>query len=89
MWHCTIASLPVFFDRLETAGYGIGVRFLELVAFKERSGKRETGVIGILQFVSGPLWQQLFGKPADALEKSVSRAFCDSAGRLVSFVFAL
>ena len=24
----------------------------------------------MLQFVSGPLWTQLFGKPADALEKS-------------------
>ena len=56
--------------RLENAGYNIGVRFLELVAFKERPGKRETSVIGMLQFVSGPLWQQLFGKPADALEKS-------------------
>lgn len=56
--------------RLENAGYNIGVRFLELVAFKERPGKRETGVIGMLQFVSGPLWTQLFGKPADALEKS-------------------
>lgn len=57
-------------SRLEGSGYNIGIRCLELVAFKERPGKRETGVIGMLQFVSGPLWQQLFGRPADALEKA-------------------
>lgn len=56
--------------RLEAAGYGIGVRCLELAAFKERPGKRETTIVGFLQFISGVFWQHLFGRVADALEKS-------------------
>jgi trafficking protein particle complex subunit 5 len=55
---------------LEAAGYGIGVRCLELAAFKERPGKRETTIVGFLQFISGVFWQHLFGRVADALEKS-------------------
>lgn len=48
----------------------MGLRFLELLAFREKPGKREISVIGMLQFVSSTVWQQLFGKSADALEKS-------------------
>jgi hypothetical protein len=60
--------------RLEQAGYGVGLRCLELVAVKERPAKRETSVVGMLQFVSSALWQALFGKTADALEKSTDTA---------------
>lgn len=60
--------------RLEAAGAGIGVRFLELSSFRDKPGRRETGVVGMLQFVSGPAWQSLFGKQADALEKSTEVA---------------
>ena len=60
--------------RLEQAGYPIGARFLELLALRERAGKREVTVVGMLQFVSSTVWQSLFGKTADALEKSTDTA---------------
>ena len=60
-------------SRLEAAGRDVGVRFLELIAFRDRQGKRETTVVGMLQFISGPAWQCLFGKNADALEKSTDK----------------
>mmetsp|Transcript_15357 Transcript_15357/g.51708 ORF Transcript_15357/g.51708 Transcript_15357/m.51708 type:complete len:183 (-) Transcript_15357:97-645(-) len=56
--------------RLEEMGHAVGVRVLELVAFRERQTKRELRVIGILQFVSSVCWRALFGKAADSLERS-------------------
>ena len=52
----------------------IGQRFFELISYREKLGKRETTMVGILQFVSGTIWMQLFGKTADALEKSTEQA---------------
>jgi hypothetical protein len=69
-----VTSMSDLETRLEAAGAGIGVRFLELAAFRDKPGRRETGVVGMLQFVSGPAWQSLFGKHADALEKSTEVA---------------
>lgn len=56
--------------RLDNAGYGIGVRLLELTAFKDRPAKRDITVLSALQFVSGTLWTHLFGKTADTLQKT-------------------
>jgi hypothetical protein len=36
-------------SRLEEAGYGVGHRVLELLAFRDKQYKRETKLIGILQ----------------------------------------
>ena len=68
---CT--SMSDLESRLEAAGRDVGHRFLELVAFRDKPGKRETTVVGMLQFISGPAWQCLFGKNADALEKSTDK----------------
>ena len=68
--------LPLFLflflrmHRLEDAGYGVGHRVLELLAFRERQYKRETKLIGVLQFVSSTVWKALFNKVADSLERS-------------------
>lgn len=59
---------------LDDTGYGIGLRLLELVFFKDRPGRRETGVLPALQFVASTLWSHLFGKTADALERSTEQA---------------
>lgn len=57
--------------RLNVQGYAIGQRLLELLLYREgRSAKRETRVLGILQFIAQTLYRHLFGKPADGLEKS-------------------
>ena len=65
-----VTSMSDLETRLEVMGAGVGVRFLELSAFRDKPGRRETSVVGVLQFISGPFWLSLFGKQADALEKS-------------------
>ena len=57
--------------RLEDAGVGIGRRVLELACLREKSSKRETRMLGILQFVTTTVWKTLFGAAADSLEKSM------------------
>lgn len=65
--------------RLNTAGYPIGLKLLPLLLYRNpalnattaaHSNIRPTNVLGVLQFVSTTLWKHLFGKPADALERS-------------------
>lgn len=58
--------------RLNELGYRIGQRVLELVTLREgsKAAKRETKILGLLQFVHTTVWKTLFGKPADALERS-------------------
>ncbi|GLE04300.1 hypothetical protein PINS_up016061 [Pythium insidiosum] len=56
--------------RLDDAGFGVGVRVLELLCFREKSGRRETRLINMLQFIVSTCWRALFGKAADALERS-------------------
>ncbi|KAL7270089.1 Trafficking protein particle complex subunit 31 [Rhizina undulata] len=58
--------------KLNLHGYTIGQRLLELLLWRDggRSAKRETRILGILQFITTRVWLALFNKPADALEKS-------------------
>lgn len=59
-------------QRLNTLGYQIGQRFLELVKTRERIkySKREIKILEILQFIHGAFWKSIFGKTANELEKS-------------------
>lgn len=59
-------------NRLNGLGYQIGQRYLELSKLREgpKYGKREIKIIGILQYIHGPFWRAVFGKPANDLEKS-------------------
>ena len=59
--------------KLEDAGVGIGRRVLELGCLREKSSKRETRMIGILNFIQTVVWKMLFGNAADSLEKSVDQ----------------
>lgn len=43
---------------------------LELIVWREKNSKRETRILGILQFIHTQVWKTLFGKTADSLEKS-------------------
>jgi len=56
--------------RLNDYGRRVGAKLFELVVFRERNAKRETRVLGILQFIHTTIWKTLFGRPADSLEKS-------------------
>ena len=51
-------------------GYRVGQRVLELIVWREKNSRRETRILGILQFIHTIVWKTLFGKPADSLEKS-------------------
>jgi hypothetical protein len=51
-------------------GYRVGQRVLELIVWREKNSRRETRILGILQFIHTVIWKTLFGKPADSLEKS-------------------
>jgi len=58
--------------KLSEAGYGIGIRVLELVSQREKS-RKEKNIITMLQFIHSTIWKSLFGKVADGLEKSTDK----------------
>ena len=64
--------------RLNTLGYRIGTRVLELMAWRNESAskapKRETRFLPALMSIHTHVWKAVFGKPADAIEKSVENA---------------
>lgn len=69
MYMCICGS-HVCVCRLDDAGFGVGVRVVELLCHREKSGRRETRLINMLQFIVSTCWKALFGKAADALERS-------------------
>lgn len=66
--------------RLNVQGHSVGVKLLDLLLYRSAvpfssttaaaNSLRPTRVLALLQFVSTTLWKHLFGRPADALEKS-------------------
>ena len=58
--------------RLEDVGHGVGLRLLEILAYRERTGRRETRLLDILRFIHTTLWKYLFGRQAKDLEQSNS-----------------
>jgi len=69
-----VSSISELERRLESSGYGVGLKVLELLAFRSKESKRETRLMNVLQFVSSQVWKCLFGKPADSLERSIDHA---------------
>mmetsp|Transcript_20558 Transcript_20558/g.44124 ORF Transcript_20558/g.44124 Transcript_20558/m.44124 type:complete len:211 (-) Transcript_20558:2949-3581(-) len=65
------ASISELERRLESAGYGVGLKVLEMTAYRAKEAKRETRLMSILHFVSSSVWKSLFGKAADSLERSI------------------
>ena len=60
---------------LNTLGYRIGTRVLELMTWRAESAskapKREIRFLPVLMSIHTNVWKAVFGKPADAIEKSV------------------
>ncbi len=56
--------------RLEDAGAGVGERLLEVLATRERAGRREVRLLDALKFVHTTLWRYMFGRQARDLEQS-------------------
>mmetsp|Transcript_27931 Transcript_27931/g.31376 ORF Transcript_27931/g.31376 Transcript_27931/m.31376 type:complete len:222 (-) Transcript_27931:66-731(-) len=69
-----VDSISELERRLESSGYGVGLKILELITYRNREYKREIRLMNILHFVSTQVWKALFGKPADSLERSVENA---------------
>lgn len=63
------------YDRLNTLGYRVGVRVLELMSWRNESSsktpKREIHFLPELRSIHTQVWRAVFGKPADAIEKSM------------------
>jgi len=66
-----VTSISDLERRLEEAGYDVGLKAVELAAFRSKEYKRETRLMSILHFVSGTIWKSLFGRAADSLERSI------------------
>ncbi|KDQ54917.1 hypothetical protein JAAARDRAFT_38031 [Jaapia argillacea MUCL 33604] len=70
-----VAGITDLERRLNTLGYRIGTRVLELMVWRTESTgkapKREIRFLPTLMFIHTQVWRAVFGKPADALEKSV------------------
>lgn len=64
--------------RLNTLGYRVGTRIFELLAWRtegpSKAPKREIRFLPALMSIHTQVWRALFGKPADAIEKSVENA---------------
>ncbi|KAJ5587433.1 uncharacterized protein N7459_003198 [Penicillium hispanicum] len=73
--------------RLNEQGYPLGLRLLDLLFYRSSSTSssalsssstsssppnRPLRILTLLHLIHGPLWRQLFGRSADALEHSVS-----------------
>lgn len=65
-------------SRLNTLGYRVGARVLELMVWRAESSskapKREIRLLPALMSIHTQVWKAVFGKPADAIEKSVENA---------------
>ncbi|OJA12909.1 hypothetical protein AZE42_05082 [Rhizopogon vesiculosus] len=61
--------------RLNTLGYRVGTRVLELMVWRAESSskapKREIRFLPALMAIHTQVWRAVFGRPADAIEKSV------------------
>ena len=55
--------------KLEELGYGIGVRLLELLCYRDKACRRETRLLELLKFIHTNVWKCLFNKAADSLEQ--------------------
>lgn len=64
--------------RLNTLGYRIGSRVFELMVWRTESSskapKREIRLVPALMVIHTQVWKAVYGKPADAIEKSVENA---------------
>jgi trafficking protein particle complex subunit 5 len=62
---------------LNILGYRVGIREFEMLSYRNESSskqpKRETRFLPALMMIHTQLWKAVFGKPADAIEKSVEK----------------
>ena len=69
-----VDSISELERRLEASGYGVGLKVLELLTYRNKDYTRETSLMNMLQFVSTTAWKSLFRKAADSLERSIDHS---------------
>ena len=47
-----------------------GIRLLDILYLREKPFRRETRLLGLLQFIVGPVWRAVFGRAADLTENA-------------------
>ena len=57
---------------LKSFGISVGRRVVEMHAFRSRTFKRETTIVGMLQFISNVIFKSLLGKTADNIQQSLN-----------------
>jgi len=57
-------------ERLSWYGRFVGIRMLDLIVLREKGYKRDIKLLGMLMFIKGTVWKNLFGKEAEKLERS-------------------
>lgn len=67
-----VSNISELERKLDEVGYGVGVRLLEVLCYRERSQRRETRLLDMLKFVHSTLWRYMFGRQARDLEQSNS-----------------
>ena len=63
------SSVTEFESALNDAGRSVGSKALQVHWVRDGHKKRETRILGILQFLSSTVWPSLFSKKADSLER--------------------
>ncbi|OCH92710.1 transporter particle subunit trs31 [Obba rivulosa] len=73
--HKRVSGINDLERRLNTLGYRVGMRVLELMSWRAegsaKAPKREIRFLPALMNIHTHVWRAVFGKPADAIEKSV------------------
>jgi trafficking protein particle complex subunit 5 len=69
-YHGRVTTIEEIEKKLYDAGYGIGLRMIEIIGVREKILRRETKVVTMLAFISNTLWKHIFNKVADNLERS-------------------
>jgi hypothetical protein len=66
------ANVVTAHSRLNVQGHSIGIKLLDLLIYREpvRTQLRPQNVVALLHFIKQNVWQHLFGRQADRLEKS-------------------
>lgn len=71
-----VDGIADFERKLNTLGYRMGLRLVELYSWRtegsSRAPKRETRFLATLSTIGNAMWKAIFGRAADAIEKSVS-----------------
>lgn len=57
-------------NRLDEAGFSVGIKIVELFSIREKNYKRFTTISQLLNFITTVVWKQLFGKTIDTVERS-------------------